>query len=185
MRLDAANERRPEEIEAVLAAYESARPNERERMRASDRPWDRQRWLNGYAGAKANEGLRSGSERTIELGLLALSLHDFACDFRDDYFALALLFYAADRIGTDRLALARRVGKLPSPRGARHITDFAQRSDGERALSAWNLHEFQSADGPLVRSVPPGWTPDQPEPPQDWGLGLVAALLEKWGDRKK
>jgi len=184
VQLDGANERPMDQIELMLIEYERAPAAKRDRMRASGKPCDRQRWLNSYAWAKANEGLRSRSERALELGFLALSLHDFACDFRDDYFPLAHLFYAADRIGADRLGLARRAGSLASGRGAQHMIDFAARPDRERALSAFSLHEFQTPDGPEVRSVPFGWTPDQPEPPRDWGVKLVKDLLRKWGHGK-
>jgi hypothetical protein len=185
LQLDSASERPAEQIEAMLVAYETALPADRERMRATGKPCDRERWLNGYAYGKANEGLRTRSERALELGLLALSVHNFACDFRDDYFALAHLFYAADRIGSGRVALARRVGSLASKEGAQHMVGFAQRSDRARALSEWNLHEFQTPDGPEVRSVPRGWTPDQPEPPRDWAVSAMKEILRKFGDQKK
>ena len=185
LQLDSANERPAEQIEAMLVAYEKALPAEREHTRATGKPCDRQRWLNGYAYGKANEGLRTRSERALELGLLALAVHNFAYDFRDDYFVLAHLFYAADRIGADRIALARRISSLASKEGAQHMLGFAQRSDRDRALSAWNLHEFQTPDGPEVRSVPRGWTPDQPAPPRDWAVSAMKEILQEFGDRKK
>jgi hypothetical protein len=161
-----------------------ASPERRDRMRTSGNPCDRQRWLNGYAFGKANEGLRIRDERSLELGLLALCAHDFACDFRDDYFALAHLLYVADRIGVDRIALARRIGGFASDEGAQHLVRFAQRAECDRALAAFCLHEFQTPQGPEVRSVPPGWKPSQPEPQPGWGRALVEGLLNEWGDGK-
>ena len=183
IQLDSGDDHPAERIEAVLLAYEKASPEERERMRATGEPCKRQRWLNGYAYGKANEGLRGRAERPLELGLVALCVHDFACDFRDDYFVLAQLFYVADRVGADRIALARRIGALASNEGAQHILGFAQRSDRDRALSAWCLHEFQTPEGPEVRSVPLGWTPDQPPPAHDWALPAIKELLRKWGTK--
>jgi hypothetical protein len=185
LQLDAEGERPPDHIDALLVAYESATPEERQRMRATGKPCDRQRWLNGYAYGKANVALQTRSERPLQLGLLALSLHEFACDFRDDYFVLAHLFYAADQIGSDRLALAARIGSLSSTAASQHMLGFAARPASARALSTWRLHEFQTADGPEVRSVPPGWTPDQPEPPRDWAVNAIKDLLRKFGDRKR
>jgi hypothetical protein len=183
LQLDSSNERPAEQTEAMLLAYERASPAQRAAMRATGKPCDRQRWLNGYAYGKANEGLRIRVERSLELGLLALCVHDFACDFRDDYFALAHLFYAADRIGADRVALARRIGPLASREGAQHILAFAQRPDGDRALSAWMLHEFQTPEGPEVRCVPPGWTPDQPWAPRDGAVGMIERILRTFGKK--
>lgn len=181
--LDAAHDRDAEQIETMLMAFERASPAVRERMRVSGNPCDRQRWLNGYAYGKANQALRFRAEPALELGLLALCVHNFACDFRDDYVVLAHLFYVADRIAADRMALARRIGAFASDEGAQHMVRFAERPERDRALSAFGLHEFQTQEGPEVRSVPLGWTPDQPAPPSDWGRGLVNDLLKKWGAR--
>jgi len=87
--LDAAHDRDAEQIETMLMAFERASPAVRERMRVSGNPCDRQRWLNGYAYGKANQALRFRAEPALELGLLALCVHNFACDFRDDYVVLA------------------------------------------------------------------------------------------------
>ncbi len=183
--LDAARERDAEQIEAMLVAYEIESSAVRERMRASGKPCDRQGWLNGYAYGKANQALRFRTERALELGLLALCIHDFACDFRDDYVVLAHLFYVADRIAADRMALARRIGAFASEEVARHMVRFAERAERDRALTAFGLHEFQTPDGPEVRSVPPGWTPEQPEPSSDWGRSIVDGLLKKWGNQAR
>ena len=118
--LDAAHDRDAEQIETMLMAFERASPAVRERIRVSGNPCDRQRWLNGYAYGKANQALRFRAEPALELGLLALCVHNFACDFRDDYGVLAHLFYVADRIAADRMALARRIGAFASDEGAQH-----------------------------------------------------------------
>jgi hypothetical protein len=180
-RLDESSEPTPREIETVLETYERAGRSDRKQMRISASPCQRQRHLGAYAGAKGNQALRTGLERDVVLGLLALSLHDFACDFRDDYFALAVLFHAADRRGLKRLRIAKRVGSLSSREGARHILRFAKLPDEKRALSELLLHEFDTPDGPEVRGVPPGWAPDQPVPTKGWAKGLIDRLLAKWG----
>jgi hypothetical protein len=65
--------------------------------------------------------------------------------------------------------------------GARHILGFATRFDRERALSEWGLYEFLTVEGPEVRSVPPGWTPNQPEPPVDWAVTTAVKGFRGFG----
>src|SRR5256885_13242792 len=131
----------------MLMAFERASPAVRERMRVSGNPCDRQRWLNGYAYGKANQALRFLAEPALELGLLALCVHNFACDFRDDYGVLAHLFYVADRIAADRMALARRIGAFPSDEGAQHMVRLAEQPERDRARLAFWLHAFESQEG--------------------------------------
>jgi len=91
-----------------------------------------------------------------------------------------MLSHATDRWDLGRVRIAKRIASLSSKEGARHILHFANLPAEKRALSEWLLHEFETPDGPEVRAVPPGWTPDQPVPPRAWAKSMIDSLMAKW-----
>jgi hypothetical protein len=106
---------------------------------------DLRKKLLAISGFMAEEALNDGSERWIE-GAVVMHVIEGFDDYRENFRHLALVNFAADRIGVRLEDVIDRVGKIGTARSSGYLGGFCRRDRSLNGLGSFGMRVEQVGD---------------------------------------
>lgn len=140
-----------DESSRAVELYAQASLGERQEIASKVSP-ELRRKLQTISGFMAEEAMNTKDQSWIRCAVLLQLIHDFSGDYRENFRYLALVNYAAMKIGASMIEVVDSVMPLASSRSRGFLHDFSRRDDSLNGLASFGVKE-EVVDG-LSQFVP-------------------------------
>jgi hypothetical protein len=140
-----------DESSRLAELYAQASLGDRQEIASKASP-ELRRKLQAISGFMAEEAMNTKDRKWIRGAILLQLIDDFSGDYRENFRYLALVNYAAKKIGVSMIDVVDSVMPLASSRSGGFLQDFCRRDDRLNGLASFGVKE-DVVDG-ISRFVP-------------------------------